>query len=157
MIVAPKTECTLPILCISTIHGAMSGTRTPNSRKVTGICAGLPRDLNSRLAANTLARLKAVFCLPAPTEIAAKHQAKEHRSKAFNAENKRRPDRAVRWRPKAGTNLIDLLSGWTFTTQSIGRHGAQFTWSREGFFERESLGGRSMLSQGVQLLRRFFD
>ena len=83
MIVAPKTECTLPILCISTTHGAMSGTRTPNSRKVTGICAGLPRDLNSRLAANTLARLKAVFCLPAPTEIAAKHQAKEHRSKAY--------------------------------------------------------------------------
>src|SRR5690554_2138995 len=76
---------------------------------------------------------------------------------SYNAENKRRPDRAVRWRPKAGTNLIDLLSGWTFTTQSIGRHGAQFTWSREGFFERESLGGRAMLSQGVQLLRRFFD
>src|SRR5690554_2961679 len=78
-------------------------------------------------------------------------------SMQFNAENKRRPDRAVRWRPKAGTNLIDLLSGWTFTTQSIARHGAQFTWSREGFFERESLGGRAMLSQGVQLLRRFFD
>ena len=62
------------------------GTRTPNGRKLTNECAGLPRDLNSRLAANTLARLKAVFCLPAPTEIAAKHQAKEHRSQAFNAE-----------------------------------------------------------------------
>ena len=61
------------------------GTRTPNGRKLTNECAGLPRDLNSRLAANILARLKAVFCLPAPTEIAAKHQAKEHRSQAFNA------------------------------------------------------------------------
>ena len=62
------------------------GTRTPNARKLPDEYAGLPRDLNSRLAANTLARLKAVFCLPAPTEIAAKHQAKEHLSQAFNAE-----------------------------------------------------------------------
>ena len=62
------------------------GTRTPYAQMMHGIYAGLPRDLNSRLAANTLARLKAVFCLPAPTEIAAKHQAKEHRSQAFNAE-----------------------------------------------------------------------
>ena len=61
------------------------GTRTPNARKPPNEYAGLPRDLNSRLAANTLARLKAVFCLPATTEIAAKHQAKEHRSQAFNA------------------------------------------------------------------------
>src|SRR5690606_7873036 len=36
-----------------------------------------------------------------------------------NANNKRRPDRGVRWRPQAGTNLIDLLSGWTFTTPGI--------------------------------------
>ena len=63
------------------------GTRTPNARKPPNEYAGLPRDLNSRLAANTLARLKAVFCLPATTEIAAKHQAKEHRSQAFNAEH----------------------------------------------------------------------
>ena len=62
------------------------GTRTPYAQMMHGIYAGLPRNLNSRLAANTLARLKAVFCLPAPTEIAAKHQAKEHRSQAFNAE-----------------------------------------------------------------------
>ena len=60
------------------------GTRTPYAQMMHGIYAGLPRDLNSRLAANTLARLKAVFCLPAPTEIAAKHQAKEHLSQAFN-------------------------------------------------------------------------
>jgi len=66
------------------------GTRTPNARKLPDEYAGLPRDLNSRLAANTLARLKAVFCLPATTEIAAKHQAKEHRSKAFNARLTRR-------------------------------------------------------------------
>ena len=63
------------------------GTRTPNGRKLTNECAGLPRDLSTELPAKTIARLKAVFCLPAPTEIAAKHQAKEHRSQAFNAEH----------------------------------------------------------------------
>jgi len=62
------------------------GTRTPNARKPPNEYAGLPRDLNSRLAANTLARLKAVFCLPATTQTAPKHQTKKHRSKAFNAE-----------------------------------------------------------------------
>jgi hypothetical protein len=61
------------------------GTRTPNGRKLTNECAGLPRDLSTELPAKTIARLRAVFCLPATTEIAAKHQAKEHRSQAFNA------------------------------------------------------------------------
>ena len=61
------------------------GTRTPNARKPPDEYAGLPRDLNSRLAANTLARLKAVFCLPATTETAPKHQTQEHWSQAFNA------------------------------------------------------------------------
>ena len=63
------------------------GTRTPNARKPPNEYAGLPRDLNSRLAANTLARLKAVFCLPATTETAPKHQTQEHWSQAFNAEH----------------------------------------------------------------------
>ncbi len=60
------------------------GTRTPYAQMMHGIYAGLPRNLNSRLAANTLARLKAVFCLPATTQTAPKHQTKKHRSKAFN-------------------------------------------------------------------------
>ena len=61
------------------------GIRTPNGRKLTNECAGLSRDLSTELPAKTIARLRAVFCLPATTEIAAKHQAKEHRSQAFNA------------------------------------------------------------------------
>ncbi len=65
------------------------GTRTPNVRKLPDDCAGLPRDLNTRLAAKTVARPKAVFCLLASPETAAKHQAKEHRSKAFNANSTR--------------------------------------------------------------------
>jgi len=52
-------------------------------------CAGLPRDLNARLAAKTVAKLRAVFCLPAATKIAAKHPTKERRSKAFNAASMR--------------------------------------------------------------------
>ena len=31
------------------------------------------------------------------------------REQSPNASNKRRPDKGVRWRPQAGTNLIDLL------------------------------------------------
>jgi len=48
--------------------------------------AGWPRDRNTRLAAKTVARLKAVFSLRTATEARAKHQTNEHRSKAFNAE-----------------------------------------------------------------------
>ena len=62
------------------------GTRTPNGRKLTNECAGLPRDLSTELPAKTIARLRAVFCLPATAEIAAKHQTQEHWSQAFNAE-----------------------------------------------------------------------
>ena len=61
------------------------GTRTPNGRKLTNECARWPRDLNTRLADKTDTRLRAVFRPQATTEIAAKHQAKEHRSQAFNA------------------------------------------------------------------------
>ena len=38
------------------------GTRTPNGRKLTNECAGLPRDLNTERAAKTAARPAAVFC-----------------------------------------------------------------------------------------------
>jgi len=59
-------------------------TRTPNRRKLHDEYAGLPSDLNTRLAAKTVARLKAVFRLRTATEARAKHQTNEHRSKAFN-------------------------------------------------------------------------
>ena len=85
------------------------GTRTPNGRKLHDEYAGLPRDLNTRLAAKIVTRLKAVFSLRTATEARAKHQTNEHRSKAFNASHKRRPVKGVRWRPKAGTNLMALL------------------------------------------------
>jgi len=51
--------------------------------------AGWPRDLNTRLAAKTGARLKAVFSLQATPKARAKHQTNEHRSKAFNAASMR--------------------------------------------------------------------
>ena len=38
------------------------GTRTPNGRKLTNECAGLPRDLSTELPAKTIARPAAVFC-----------------------------------------------------------------------------------------------
>jgi hypothetical protein len=85
------------------------GTRTPNERNLTDVYAGLPRDLGTELTANTVAKLRAIFGLQATTETAPKHQNQERRSQAFNASNKRRPDRDVRWRPQAGTNLIALL------------------------------------------------
>ena len=61
------------------------GARTPDGRKLHDEYAGLPSDLNTRLAAKTVARLKAVFRLQATTKTAPKHQTNEHRSKAFNA------------------------------------------------------------------------
>ncbi len=65
------------------------GIRTPNGRKLTNECAGLSRDLSTELPAKTIARLRAVFCLPATAEIAAKHQTQEHWSQAFNARSMR--------------------------------------------------------------------
>ena len=62
------------------------GTRTPNGRKLHDEYAGLPSDLNTRLAAKTVARLKVVFSLQATPKARAKHQINEHRSKAFNTE-----------------------------------------------------------------------
>jgi hypothetical protein len=61
------------------------GTRTPNGRTVPDKLAGWPRDLNTRLAAKTVARMGAVFSLQATTKTSPKHQTNEHRSKAFNA------------------------------------------------------------------------
>src|SRR5690554_2639810 len=75
----------------------------------------------------------------------------------YNASNKRRPDKGVRWRRKAGTNLIALLSGWTFTTQSIGWRIGKPTGSREGFLESKGLRRWATLSQNVQLLRCLFN
>jgi len=37
----------------------------------------------------------------------------------INASNKRRPDKGVRWRPTAGTNLIALLAGGNEKDQSL--------------------------------------
>lgn len=39
------------------------GTRTLNVRKLTDVCAGLHRDLNTKLAATTDTKPRAVFCL----------------------------------------------------------------------------------------------
>jgi hypothetical protein len=39
------------------------GTRAPNERKLTDVYAGLPRDLSTALAAKTVAKHAAVFCL----------------------------------------------------------------------------------------------
>jgi len=48
------------------------GTRTPNARKLADVCAGLPRDQNTKLPAKAVAGLRAVFCLPATTQTAPK-------------------------------------------------------------------------------------
>jgi hypothetical protein len=95
------------------------GTRAPNERKLTNVCAGLPRDLNTRVPTKTFTRLRAVFCPKITTKTAPKHRTQERRSQAFNASNKRRPDKGVRWRPKAGTNLIALLAGGNEKDQSL--------------------------------------
>jgi hypothetical protein len=39
------------------------GNRALNERKLTDVYAGLPRNLNTELAAKTVAKLAAVFCL----------------------------------------------------------------------------------------------
>jgi hypothetical protein len=61
------------------------GTRTPNGQTLPDKLAGWPRDRNTRLAAKTVAKVRAVFSLRTATEARAKHQTNEHRSKAFNA------------------------------------------------------------------------
>src|SRR5690554_429947 len=70
---APNAECQLPILSIA------PGTRPPNERKLPDDYAGLPRDLNSKLRAEAVAKLRADFYLPAICQAAVKHQTKEHR------------------------------------------------------------------------------
>src|SRR5690554_3619139 len=45
------------------------GTRTPNGRMMSGIYAGLPRNLNTELAAKTDARPAAVFCLETTAKL----------------------------------------------------------------------------------------
>ena len=75
----------------------------------------------------------------------------------LNASNKRRPDKGVRWRPKAGTNLIALLGGWTFTTPSIRWHIGKFARRRESFLKSEGIRGWATLSQNFKSLRCLFD
>jgi len=101
------------------------GTRTPNARKISDDCAGLPRDLDTNLPGKAVARLRAVFCLPATCQTAAKYQTKEHRSKAFNAcinggfyAAKRRKSRPVEAH-RAGTNLMHWLAGGFDEAQSL--------------------------------------
>ena len=93
------------------------GTRTPNGRKLTNECAGLPRDLRTELPAKTIARLRAVFCLPATAEIAAKHQTQEHWSQAFNAKvtGTVAPAEGTRTRQGYGVRLtVWLRAGYPF-------------------------------------------
>ena len=61
------------------------GTRTPNERLNSESCAGLPRDLYARLAGETVARLRDVFCLRATAEADASTQPMDTEAKAFNA------------------------------------------------------------------------
>jgi len=65
------------------------GTRIPNGRTLPDKLAGWPCDRNTRLAAKTVARLKAVFSLRPATEARVKYQTNEHRSEAFNANSTR--------------------------------------------------------------------
>ena len=67
------------------------GNRTLYGQMMHEIYAGLPRDRNTELATETVAKLGAVFGLPATTKTKAKHPNKKHRSQAFNAEAQRRP------------------------------------------------------------------
>ena len=62
------------------------GTRTPNERLNSESCAGLPRDLYARLAGETVARLRDVFCLRATAEADASTQPMDTEAKAFNSE-----------------------------------------------------------------------
>ena len=63
------------------------GTRTPNERKLTNECAGLPRDLNTERAAKTLAEPGGCLLARPNTGTDTKHRAQEHDSQAFNAEH----------------------------------------------------------------------
>lgn len=65
------------------------GTRTPNERLNSESCAGLPRDLYARLAGETVARLRDVFCLRATAEADASTQPMDTEAKAFNAASTR--------------------------------------------------------------------
>jgi hypothetical protein len=49
----------------------------------------------------------------------------------YNASNKRRPEKGVRWRPKAGTHLIALLYAYTAATKKERCRGCQHTGSKE--------------------------
>ena len=63
------------------------GTRTPNGRKLTNECAGLPRDLNTGIAAKTLAEPGGCLLARPNTGTDTKHQTQKHWSQAFNAEH----------------------------------------------------------------------
>ena len=72
------------------------GTRTPNERKLTNECAGLPRDLNTERAAKTLAEPGGCLLARPNTGTDTKHQTQEHWSQAFNASRNRLPKAAER-------------------------------------------------------------
>jgi hypothetical protein len=59
------------------------------------------------------------LCSQPDAKAFAQYQPKTHKGLAINASNKRRPDKGVRWRPKAGTNLIALLAGGNEKDQSL--------------------------------------
>src|SRR5690554_6853278 len=97
------------------------GTRPPNERKLPDDYAGLPRDLNSKLRAEAVAKLRAVFCLPATCQAAVKHQTKEHRSKAFNAKHSGdlgvAPKEPRKGRPAATGRVLLRLVNFSFGLQ----------------------------------------
>src|SRR5690554_3816938 len=81
------------------------GTRTPNGRMMSGIYAGLPRNLNTELAAKTDARPAAVFCLETTAKLRPNTKPKSDEARHLTpavtgAGAQRREPKAPRfWRP----------------------------------------------------------
>src|SRR5690554_112293 len=85
------------------------GTRTPNGRMMSGIYAGLPRNLNTELAAKTDARPAAVFCLETTAKLRPNTKPKSDEARHLTPKISGGPTGASGGGRQAGTNLIDLL------------------------------------------------
>ena len=87
------------------------GTRTPNGRMMSGIYAGLPRNLNTELAAKTGARPAAVFCLETTAKLRPNTKPKSdearHITLSLAAPRQWRPVDG----PRAG-NVLQRLVSW---------------------------------------------
>ena len=81
------------------------GTRTPNGRKLTNECAGLPRDLSTGIATKTVAEPGAVYLRgqtpePTPNTAPKNTTARPLTPAVTGAGAQRREPKAVRfWRP----------------------------------------------------------